>query len=101
MVRVRAAPGVEVDHATGKTAILRAKIVGLYLEFLDGVLRGDDGDNVQVCPVCWHAVNQDLALPGHASANLKVSQSEGIRANGIARRGIASRGLALWHNAGR
>src|SRR5690242_1701353 len=101
MKGIGSAFSVEVDHAAGKTPVLGAKIVGLDLEFLNGVLCWNYGDNVQIRSVGWHAVDQDLALPRHASANLKVSESEGIGADWSARRGIASRGLALRHNAGR
>ena len=85
MKGIAAALGVEVDHAAGKTAILWSKIVGLDFEFLNGVLCGNYSDNVQVRSVGWHAVYQDLALPGHASANLKISQREGICSDGTTR----------------
>ena len=62
-------------------------------------MRGYHGHNVQVRSIGRHTIDQDLTLPGHTSANLKISESEGISANGIARRRIASRRGALWHNA--
>src|SRR5262245_43953390 len=99
MKRVRAGLGVEVDHATGESSILRAKVVCLYFEFLNGILRGDHCDYVEISAICRRAVDEDLALPGLASADLKISQSEGICADWTACRGIARRGLTLWHNA--
>ncbi len=82
--------GREVDDSAGKSPVFRAEIVGLDFKFLNGILRRYDSDNVQVRSIGWHAVDQDLALSGHTSANLKVSQGEGVSADGIARRGIAS-----------
>jgi len=76
--------GGEVDDAAGKSPVLGTQIVRLDFEFLDGVLRWYHGDNVQVRSVGRHAVDQDLALPGLASANLKISESERISADGIA-----------------
>ncbi len=62
MEAVRARFCREVDHSTGKPAVFRTQVVGLDLEFLDGVLRRDHGDNVQIRSVRRHTVNQNLAL---------------------------------------
>src|SRR5580704_6725483 len=80
MVRVGARLRRKVDDSAGKSPVLGAEIVRLDFEFLNGILRRYHGDDVQVRSIGGHAVDQDLALPGHASANLKISRSEGISA---------------------
>ena len=92
MERVGARLGNEVDDSAGKSAVFRAQIVGLDFEFLDGILRRYHGDHVQIRSVGRHAVDQDLALSSHASANLKISQGERIGADGVADGGIATEG---------
>src|SRR4030095_1693107 len=98
METVRARLCVEVDNAAGEPSILRAKVICLYFEFLNGILRGDHCDHVEISPIRRCAVDENLTLPRHAATDLKVSQSEGVGTNWTARRGIASRGLTLWHN---
>src|SRR2546429_5280243 len=71
--------------------------VFFFFQAEDGI-RDVAVTGVQTCAL---PIYQDLALPGHASANLKISESERIGANGIARRGIASRRGALHHDARR
>ncbi len=84
MERVCACLGREVDDSAGKSPVLGTQIVRLDFEFLDGVLSWYHGHNVQVRSVGGHAVDQNLALPGHTSADLEISESEGISADGIA-----------------
>ena len=98
MKRVGARLGIEVDDSASKSPVFWAQIVSLDFEFLNGILRRYYGDHVQIRSIGRHAVDQDLALSGHASANLKISHGEGIRADGAAGRGIATRGLTLRHD---
>ena len=80
---------LQVDHSAGKSPVLRAQVVRLDFEFLNGILRGYHGHDVQVRAVGRHAVYQDLALPCLAAADLEISRSEGIGADRIAGGGIA------------
>ena len=53
-------------------------------EFLDGILCGYHGHDIQVRAIGRHTVYQNLALPSLASADLEISRSKGIGAHRIA-----------------
>ena len=97
---VRSRLGRKVDDSAGKPAVLRPQVVGLHLEFLDGVLGRNNGNYIQVRSIRRYTINQNLALTGLASANLKISKRERIGADRVAGRRVPGRRLALRHNAG-
>ena len=100
MERVRTRLGGQIDHSASEAPILRPEIVRLNFEFLNGILRGDHSDDVQVCPIGGHAIQKDLALTGLAASDLKIAKSKRISADWASARIIASRGRTLRHYAG-
>ena len=55
--------GRKVDDSAGKPAVLWPQVVGLHLEFLDGVLGRNNGNYIQVRSIRRYTINQNLALP--------------------------------------
>src|SRR5579863_3993355 len=101
MKLVRSPPCRHVDDAARKPAVLRAQIICLNLEFLNGILGWNDSDHIQIRAISRHAVNQDLALTCLAPTNLKISERKWICTYRVARRRVTGRGLALWNHAWR
>src|ERR1700733_7747420 len=77
----------QIDHSTGKPPILRTQVVGLNLELFDGILGRHYSHHVQIRPVRWHAIDEDLALASLAAADLKIPRGKGIGAHWITKRG--------------
>jgi hypothetical protein len=48
MILVAAGLGGEVDDAAGETPELGPQVVGLDVKFLDGVLRGSQGQDIEI-----------------------------------------------------
>ena len=74
--------GRHVDDAARGASELRRKAVGLYLEFGDGILRGNQSKHVPVVKIQRGPIEVSLALVGGPAAYLKISRSERILAGG-------------------
>ena len=98
---VAAAAGDDINLPGSGAAIFRAVGILRDLEFLNGILRGDDSDHIEIRAVGGHAIDEDLTLSGLAATNLKIASREGIRPHRVAHGRIARRGLALRHDSRR
>src|SRR5664280_1253701 len=78
--------GAELDGAAGEMAVIGGEIVGVNLEFTEGILGGNERGEVDVGGVNRRAVDKCGALVGHAAADLVVAPSEGVGGIGVTSR---------------
>lgn len=78
----------------GEAAELWAKAIGLDLEFLYGILSGDERGEIHVASIHRSAVDKGGALVGLSASDLKVAPSKWVGAGG------GAAGLPTGYHAG-
>src|ERR1700676_1602855 len=93
VILVAAGLGGKVDDAAGETSELGRQVVGLNFKFLNGILRGSQGQDIEIGVVQRGAVEKRRALIGSAASNLEIAARERILPRGILQRAAADGSL--------
>ena len=99
MKSIGSALGHHGDDAVGRAAKFRSDRASFDAELLDGVLRGDIGNRVDIAVIDGSAVDEFCTGVGDAAGNLIIPGREAVAVH--SRYGVAGLGSALGNNSRR